>query len=82
MATSAISQTHVELSHAPIQVAGAFPGYLSTPSAGASLLPEADRVFLPESGLSGARALMTAIGFEAMMALCVLGAWRLWHLVR
>lgn len=32
--------------------------------------------------LRGARSAMVAVGVEAAVALCVLGVWQVWHLLR
>lgn len=85
MATSAITQSSVELSHASTQITGVFPGYrpaTTEPEEIASAEGAGTLLSLPQSALGGAKAIMTAIGMEASGALCLCGIWRLWHLLR
>ena len=72
MATSAISQNHVDLLQGVAHDCGAI-------HASSHVAPDASA---DGASLGAARAVIAAVGLEAMFAACVCGAWGLWHLLR
>ena len=56
----------------------AFPGFESTIFSRPLIDLKISRV----ETLHGAKSAMVAVGLEAALALCVLGVWQIWHILR